>query len=101
MSRRDHRATKKRRRPPRPTALGVIGELLITAGLFVLLFVVCELYRTNLGVNRVPQVYLATMSEMFHAHYQSVFNDNGPDSSVPEHSDDAWGLLYVPRFGAD
>lgn len=101
MSRRDHRATKKRRRPPRPTALGVIGELLITAGLFVLLFVVWELYWTNLGANREAQAYRDTMSEMFDAQYEAGFNGNGPDPSVPEHSDDAWGLLYVPRFGAD
>src|SRR5699024_12102677 len=82
MSRRDHRATKKRRRPPRPTALGVIGELLITAGLFVLLFVVWELYWTNLGANREAQAYRDTMSEMFDAQYEAGFNGNGPDPSV-------------------
>ena len=49
-SRRQRRA---KRRPPRPTFLGVTGELL-TAGLFVLLFVVWELYWTNLGANRGP-----------------------------------------------
>src|SRR5699024_11191154 len=53
MSRRDHRATKKGR-PPRPTVLGVIGELLITAGLFILLFV----YGNCIGPILVPTAKL-------------------------------------------
>ena len=75
MSRRDHRATKSR--PPRPTVLGVI-ELLITAGLFILLFVVWELYWTNLGANREAQAHRDTMSEMFDTQYEAGFNGTDP-----------------------
>src|SRR5699024_11191155 len=62
---------------------------------------VWELYWTNLGANREAQAHRDTMSEMFDTQYEAGFNGNGPDPSVPEHADDAWGLLYVPRFGAD
>src|SRR5699024_5857044 len=51
--------------------------------------------------NREAQAHRDTMSEMFDTQYEAGFNGNGPDPSVPEHADDAWGLLYVPRFGAD
>src|SRR5699024_3510586 len=99
MSRRDHRATKQGR-PPRPTVLGVIGALLITAVLLILVFVVWELSKTAPGATREAQAHRDTMSEMFDTQYEAGFNGNGPDPSVPEHADDAWRLLYVPRFGA-
>src|SRR5699024_12478092 len=100
MSRRDHRATKKGR-PPRPTVLGVIGELLITAGLFILLFVLWELYWNILGANREDQAHRDTMSEMFDTQDEAGLNGNGSDPSVPERADDALGLLNVPGFGDD
>ncbi|HJF13784.1 MAG TPA: class E sortase [Enteractinococcus helveticum] len=91
---------KRRKRPPRPTFLGVVGELLITAGIFVLLFVVWELYWTNLGANRDAQAHRETISESFSEHYTG-FDGNGADPAVPGVPGEAWGLLYVPRFGPD
>lgn len=102
LPRRARRATKKRR-PARPTFLGVVGELLITAGLFVLLFVVWELYWTNLGANREAQAHFDQMTESFDQNYNAGFDGSGPDPSVPEEvsTGDPWGMLYIPRFGAD
>lgn len=99
---RARRATK-RRRPARPTFLGVVGELLITAGLFVLLFVVWELYWTNLGANRDAQAHRETMSETFEQQYEAGFDGSGADPAVPAEvtTGDPWGVLYIPRFGAD
>ena len=91
---------KRRKRPPRLTFLGVLGELLITAGVFVLLFVVWELYWTNLGANREAQAHRDTMTESFSEHYTG-FDGNGADPAVPGIPGEAWGLLYVPRFGPD
>ena len=101
-SRRQRRATRKRR-PPRPTFLGVTGELLITAGLLVLLFVVWELYWTNLGANREAQAHRDTIAETFDGQRDAGFDGSGPDPAVPEDvtTGDPWGMLYVPRFGPD
>lgn len=100
LSRRQRRQTKRRKRPPRPTFIGVLGELLITAGLFVLLFVVWELYWTNLGANREAQAHREVITDSFGEHY-SGFDGSGADPAVPGDPGEAWGLLYVPRFGAD
>lgn len=100
--RRQRRASPKRR-PARPTFLGVVGELLITAGLFVLLFVVWELYWTNIGANREAEAHRDTMIESFGAQHDADFDGSGPDPSVPEDvtTGDPWGMLYIPRFGPD
>lgn len=100
--RRARHGTKKRRPAP-PTLLGVLGELLITAGIFVLLFVVWELYWTNLGANREAEAHRDTMSEAFDQDYDPGFDGSGPDPAVPAEvaTGDAWGMLYIPRFGSD
>ncbi len=90
----------RRKRPPRPTFLGVVGELLITAGLFVLLFVVWELYWTNIGAHREAEAHRDSIVDTFSENYTG-FDGSGPDPSVPGVPGEAWGLLYVPRFGAD
>lgn len=102
QTRRQRRAAEKHR-PPRPTFLGVAGELLITAGLFVLLFVVWELYWTNLGANHDAQAHRDTMVDTFETQYEAGFDGSGPDPSVPDEvtNGDPWGMLYVPRFGPD
>lgn len=102
ISRRQPRRSKKR--PARPTFLGVVGELLITAGLFVLLFVVWELYWTNIGANREAAAHRDTMAESFDDNYDAGFDGSGPDPAVPEEvtpGEDAWGVLHIPRFGDD
>lgn len=101
LSRRQARKqARRRKRPPRPTFLGVVGELLITAGLFVLLFVVWELYWTNLGANREAQEHREVMAESFSRNYTG-FDGDGADPAVTSVPGEAWGLLYIPRFGAD
>jgi len=92
--------SKRRKRPPRPTFIGVLGELLITAGLFVLLFVVWELYWTNLGANREAEAHQENLTQQFDENY-SGFDGSGPDPAVPGTPGEAWGLLYIPRFGPD
>ena len=100
LSRRQLRRANQRKRPPRPTFLGVLGELLITAGVFVLLFVVWELYWTNLGANREAQAHRQVITDTFGDQY-SGFDGSGADPAVPGVPGEAWGLLYIPKFGAD
>lgn len=93
---------KSKKRPPRITFLGFIGEILITAGLFLLLFVVWELYYTNLIAARSQDAYQNQALDKFNDNMTVGFNGDGPDPSVPKEVDaknGTWGFLYIPRFG--
>lgn len=102
-ARRQRRATHSRRRP-RPSIgnilLGFIGELLITAGVIVGLFVVWQVYYTDvLGLREADQHLSAFAAEAPEA----------PDKIAPEYRTTApeestegqFGVLYVPRWGED
>jgi sortase A len=78
-------------------ALHTLGEVLITAGLVVLLFVVYEVYVTNL------------FSEQKQAHATEALNNQwdtdtvGPQRTVHHDYGDGDGIakMYIPAFGAD
>lgn len=86
----------------RPTFFSVVGELLITAGLFVLLFVAWELWWTDIQADR----------EQDHIREQVIsdwepdpgFQGEDIDPAVPAEvaeGSGAWGILYVPRLGEE
>jgi sortase (surface protein transpeptidase) len=85
-------------RAPRWTAVvGIVGELLVTAGLVVLLFVVYELFVTDL-LNERKQ---SDLSQSLHQQWERT----PPASTSTPRADltggNAFAVLYIPRLGPD
>jgi sortase (surface protein transpeptidase) len=88
--------------PGRPRAArwidvaGVVGELLLTGGLVVLLFVVYELFVTDL-LNQGTQ---SDLSQSLHQQWERT-----PGATTAPRADltggNAFAVLYIPRLGAD
>jgi sortase (surface protein transpeptidase) len=78
------------------SAVRTAGELLLTAGLVVLLFVVYEVYVTDL-LNRGEQNHLSQQlhSQWSHAPVPRVGHP------VPYPAGDALAVIHIPRLGAD
>lgn len=85
-------ATARRRGDRRRAVARGTGELLVTAGLVLLLFVVYELFVTDLLTGRRQ----AELTEQIRDEWGSA--DSTPRAQVPG---DAIALLHIPRFGAD
>lgn len=107
---------------PLRIAVGVLGELLITAGVLVLLFVAWELWWTNLEADATQNDAAATLVQQFEV---SAGPGEQTDSSPAEQTNSSpakqaaddlaefgeppaaaggegtFGVLYVPRFGDD
>lgn len=83
-----------RRRSPWATAVGVLGELLLTAGALVLLFVVYLLWGTGLQTAQAQDDLEDELSELW-----------SEPAEVPPPAElangDAYGYLRIPRFGDD
>lgn len=85
------------RRPDRwRTVARTVGELLLTGGFVVLLFVVYELYVTDL-LNRGEQQHLSQQ-----LHEQWSRSPATPVAHPPAYpAGDALAVIYIPRLGAD
>src|SRR5690625_4941137 len=100
--------TRHRRRTthsrPRPSAgnilLGFIGELLITAGVLVGLFVVWQGYYTDIIGQREAAGCLEQLEESFAPVPDGVGEENR-DLAPLELASGQFGVLYVPRWGED
>ena len=88
-------------------AVQVIGELLITAGLVLVLFVVWELWWTNIESDRRQE---QAMEELFSgfgtppASAGAAAPENYGDPSVlpvPGAEGDTFAAIYIPRFGPE
>lgn len=108
VTRREARQRKRPRR--RVTVIGVIGELFITAGVILLLFVAWQLWIGDIiyGAERNEQGH--ELSEQWaqgdHEDPEVAKGDDGEDEFVPPHMDSPddgvrFGVMYVPRWGAD
>ena len=75
---------------------GVLGELLVTGGLVVLLFVVYELFVTDL-LNEGEQ---SDLSQQLHAQWDE---STDPETTTPraDLTGGAFAVLYIPRLGPD
>ncbi|WP_432573096.1 class E sortase [Kineococcus sp. SYSU DK005] len=88
-------------------AVGVLGELLVTAGVLTLLFVVWQLYWTDLTSGRAQAATVSSLEQRWDAAPAPAAPEpaaSGPvvpdvDQSPP--TGDAFAIAYVPRFGAD
>lgn len=112
-AREQRKRSDKRRRDQRPrqgffrTLVQVLGELLITAGVILLLFVVWELWWTNIEANTAQQNAVSQFAQEFQGPVTppapDAPTDFGPPKvmAVPEGPSTVFGVAYIPRFGKD
>ena len=83
-------------------AVRTIGELLITAGLLIGLFLVWQLWWTDVVANREQAQEVQALTAAFE---RAEVPDDAldPDSLVENAppSGDAFAVIHIPRFGAD
>ena len=83
--------------------LGVIGELMITAGLVIGLFIVWQIWWTDIEANREQQAAIVTLRQ----EYGEVADDGiaepqpgpPPEWSGPMGVGETIGIMRIPAFG--
>ncbi len=101
---------QRRRQPVEKEPLGPIrgtvrtfGELCITAGLVLILFVVWQLWWTDIQANRDNEVLADELTQDWANQDPNELPDD-PDEPVvsdPVGKNEAFGIFYIPRFGDD
>jgi sortase A len=79
------------------------GELCITAGLVLILFVVWQLWWTDIQANRDNEVLADELTQDWANQDPNELPDD-PDEPVvadPVGKNEAFGIFYIPRFGDD
>ena len=104
------RRTNRRRQKPEREPLGPVrgtirtfGELCITAGMVLILFVVWQLWWTDIEANRDNEVLADKLTEDWSNQDPNKLPDD-PDEPVvadPVEKNHAFGIFYIPRFGDD
>lgn len=100
----------RRRRPARSRgqlAVQIIGELLITLGLLLVLYVVWELWWTNIDADRKQEQAVGNLFQEFNSPLEPVPEAaaDGPDYGDPvvlppiDEEGQTFGVVYIPRFG--
>lgn len=79
--------------------IGVVGELLITAGVFLLLFVAWQLWWTDLVAARA-QDQVATDLRGDWTDTPPVGTTEAPPVTAVPAEGEAFGVLHIPRFGS-
>lgn len=77
--------------------VGWAGELLITTGLLVLLFVTWQLWWTDVVAEQAQDQLVQTLVDDFASGASTVSGDAFPDLG----EDEAFAVIRIPRFGAD
>ncbi|MBW4095577.1 MAG: sortase, partial [Acidobacteria bacterium] len=108
----DGDSAPRRKKPARQsggvlrTIVAVLGELLITAGVILLLFVAWELWWTNITADHTQQQavhqFVQQQSGPVKAAPAKSTVDYGPPkiSAKPTADGQVFGVVYIPRFGA-
>lgn len=98
------RGSRGRRPPPRVTFLGVVGDLLITAGVLVLLFIAWQQWFNDLVVAKQHEERAASISQSLGTAEQGTTTPaegwGTPKVSPQPGNAEVFGVMYVPRFGA-
>lgn len=84
--------------------LGVFGEILITLGIILLLFVVWELWWTNIDSNRAQSAAASEFTQNLDvgsAPGNDEDKDFGPAPVARIPDGETFGMFYIPRFGKD
>lgn len=72
------------------------AEVLLTAGVILLLFVAWQLWWTNLAADRTQTSVVSETARRW-SHQKAT----GPAITRPPVDGEVWGILHVPRFGQD
>lgn len=112
-ARRASRSSGRRKAKPRRAKQGfwrtlvqVLGEVFITCGVILLLFVVWELWWTNIDANHAQQQAVSQFAHDFKgpltASKPEASTDFGPPivMAAPTVPGTVFGVVYIPRFGA-
>lgn len=78
--------------------LGIVGDLLVTAGLVLLLFVGWQLWFTDVTANRVQDATVSRLTQDFARGGPTTPGTETP-KAVPFGS--AFAIVRIPRFGSD
>lgn len=83
----------------------ITGELLITIGLLLLLFVAWQLWWTNIDADRTQSQAVSTLVQEFDSNPAEPLPDWDPNTppaglSEPGHGE-VFGVVYIPKFGSD
>ncbi len=103
-SRRSSRAAARR---PRVSVVGVIGELLVTGGVLVLLFLVWQLWLNDAILRAAQDSDAETLSTSWASSAPVSPDPEAPQDPavpvvLPEPADaEVFGILRVPRFGSE
>lgn len=104
----DHSApgASRRSRRRRTSVIGVLGEILITLGVVVLLFIAWQQWFNDIVVSSSTRDQASKISEQLHDAAPSPSTGEAYDKSEPAVTPAAvdgkdFGVLYVPRFGSD
>lgn len=107
---------QSRQRPrQRATFVGVLGELLITAGVVALLFVAWQLWINDAIIGSQKQAEASALAQQWAAAAETAPSTAEPEEPAGPESDpvatvpvaapaahgEEFGIMYVPRFGAD
>jgi sortase A len=83
----------------------LLGELSITLGVFLMLFVAWQLWWTDVEANRDQSQQVSSLEQQFQAPADPVaapvVGEPPPPAAPPAIPGEAFGIIYVPRFGAD
>ena len=85
------------------TVVQVFGELLITVGLVLVLFVVWQLWWTNLESDQTQADAVAHLKDDFRSSPPEITqgdSENPVVDAAPGHGQ-GLGIMYIPRFGHD
>jgi sortase A len=100
----DARAPSRRRRRRRVSVVGVLGELLITTGVFVLLFLGWQLWFNDFVVDGQLREESLQQSSAWQGNASTAepgTPNDPPVMDAPSSEGKVFGLLIVPRFGKD
>ena len=81
--------------------VGGFGEILLTVGVLLLLFVVWQLWWTNLEAKADQEHALQEIAQKWEGSPTAPTRQDG-EPAAPTHplEGSVWGILYVPRFGS-
>ncbi|GAA1557814.1 MULTISPECIES: class E sortase [Brevibacterium] len=104
------RRTNRRRQKPEREPLGPVrgtirtfGELCITAGMVLILFVVWQLWWTDIEANRDNEQLADKLAEDWSNQDPNELpaDPEEPVVADPVEKNNAFGIFYIPRFGDD
>jgi sortase A len=102
--RRSVRNVRPRGRGPVSKAVGILGELLLTAGFLILLYVAYVLWGTGIQTERAQDEMRERIDAVWEPPAQES-TDASPDEVAEDDArlevDDVFGIIRIPRLGSD